>query len=209
MVLQPVWEATSGDSESLFCSGLKTQNFASLLRNDLNSPDGTVRTLFFMRRLLTISFLLMGSSAFSQHSFTIRELANIYESQDKLKAIQAFELKGYTPGSDDDKREMFAPETTNGVVYSRSMTSSKVGFKFVDNKIDHLFITDSTADIKKLLPELEEMGFKLSNQHGEISKAYIKKKTNYFVDYEAMDGMAFIIIMRKTKGTKMLYNPKR
>ena len=48
MVLQPVWEATSGDSESLFCSSIGTHHFASihLKLNDLNSPDGTVRTLF-------------------------------------------------------------------------------------------------------------------------------------------------------------------
>lgn len=152
----------------------------------------------------------MNSSAFTQISFTIQELVDIYEAQDKLKGIQVFELKGYTPGSDDDKREMFTSERKDeGIVYSRSTDGSKVGFMFVDNKIDNLFFRDSTAEIRRLLPELLRLSFKLSHQEGEFAKVYTKRKTNYFVAYETIDDIAFIIVMRKTKGTRILYNPKR
>jgi hypothetical protein len=160
-----------------------------------------------MRPHLLIIFLLIGTPVFAQNSFTIQELMNIYEAQDKLKVIDAFKLKGYTLGSDDDKREMFA-DAANGVVYSRSTDTSKVGFRFDGDKIYELFFRDSIAETESLLPELEKIGFKLSNHPGEI-KAYTKKKVNYFVGYGVMNEMAIIFIMRKTKATKMIYNPKR
>lgn len=162
-----------------------------------------------MRLQLLIIFLLISSSTFAQNLLTIQDLVDIYDVQDKLKAIQIFELKGYTPGSDDDRREMFTSELKNkGVVYTRSADSSSVGFMFAGNKIDNLFFADSVADVKRLLPELEKVGFKLARQIGEVSKTYTKKKTSYFVIYEVYNDKALLIVMRKTKNTREIFDPK-
>jgi hypothetical protein len=165
-----------------------------------------------MRRLLSIAFLLISSSASAQHSFTFQELLDIYLTKDKVNAMQVAESKGYTEASAEDFRKLFGRATDNHFLYNRKQGASKIGFVFVDNKISDVIFTDSIAVIKSLLVEVTKMNFELVNQHGEISKVYVKRKTNYFVDYEIMDEsqkIAMISIMLKNKKNRVLYNPKR
>lgn len=155
----------------------------------------------------------MSSVVHAQTSFTFEELEDIYRANDKARAIQAIELKGYTPASADEVRDFFGRDLNESVLYSRSTDASKIGIDILNNKFQQVIFEDSTVHIKSLLHEAEKAGFVLTRQEGEISKGYVRKKTKYFVWYSILDGRSnqssFISIMEKTKANKLLHHSNR
>jgi hypothetical protein len=167
-----------------------------------------------MRALIFTCLFLSATSVFSQSTFTIKELVDIYLT-DKESAIKAVEAKGYMIAGSDEIRQMFGQTTSDNFrVLSANHTSSKLGIIFSKNRISTLIYTDSVKLVNHLLDELRKRGLDLVNKLEDgMSEVYTKKKMNYFLWYdEVIDestNRAVIWIQSKGKHNKLLYDPKR
>lgn len=163
-----------------------------------------------MKGLIFTCLFLSTTFVFSQSTFTVKELVDIYLT-DKENAIKDVEAKGYGPASAEDFRAMFADQD-NAVLYSRRQDASKVGLIFIDNKISFVVFSDSVKTFNRIPEELKKLNFELSNQHGDMFKAYVKRKTDYFIMFDIIDDakeVAVLSVMLKTDRNKIIYAPKR
>lgn len=164
------------------------------------------RDFIFMRKLFSLSLLLIGTSAFAQNSLTFQELLNIYLAKSKSNAIQAVESKGYTQAIVDQSTIDLVP-----ILYSRSQDSSMIGLVFRNKKVSEVVLKDSVTRLERMLSELHKMNFELVDQRESLSRVYVKKGVKYFVRYSIPSESskeALISISRKTKHTRSIYNPK-
>jgi hypothetical protein len=137
-----------------------------------------------MRKILTLSFLLISSSAFAQNSFTFQELVDIYLT-DRVNAIQIVESKGFAKTNLFQMQEITGEPYTDQALYSRK-DNSMIGLVFNKNKVFEVIFTDSTLILEKLLPEIQKDEFELVHQYGNTIKVYVKKGVKYFVSYSVL-----------------------
>jgi hypothetical protein len=163
-----------------------------------------------MKKLFFLLLISINTPVISQNAFSVQELINTYHS-DKAKAIQSIQAKGYVTADIGDFRNIFGPEDEHAALYSRKVDASKVGFTFSDQKISTVILSDSVKNLNTLFQQLEKLNFELAKQHGDMARAYVKKKANYFVTYDIVDeakSVAMVCVMLKTKRNRILYSSK-
>ncbi len=165
-----------------------------------------------MKGVIFTCLFLSTTFVFSQNTFTVKELVDIYLT-DKENAIKAVEAKRYSPAGQDEVRKMFSNSPGDNHIYIQSNKNSRVGLVFDKSKVQHVLLHDSVDALNPLLSELRAYGFDLVNEKEGMFEVYTSKKVNYFIGYERMDlskkTTAIISVLPKHKNYEMLYKPKK
>lgn len=160
-----------------------------------------------MRNLLFVLLLSSPISAFSQDDLTIQELLDIYSLKQKELILKKILSIGFKEAGDYEKRKLFDETSDEVAVFMGNDSVSMVGLVFNGIKIHSVVFMDSTVSINKALNNIDDTGFKLAKQQGEMFKSFTRRKTDYFimVDWMVNDSVSMLAIMPKGKGFKSVY----